>query len=148
MQKSLAAASSVCVRDVYVGHVVPLYLTTNYHYRREYSDVPSPEVPGWADQFILPPQPTAEGSAAHLRVMTLNCGGASGKLSVMIGVVLSHDPDVAFLQECWDANIEGQLALRVYVVCMSAVQGLGKGMCVLTHHSLGPQKCSNVAMCL
>ena len=54
MQKSLAAASSVCVRDIYVDHVVPLYLTTNYDCRREYSDVPSPEVPGWADQFILP----------------------------------------------------------------------------------------------
>ena len=136
MQKSLAAASSVCVCDIYVGHVVPLYLTTNYDCRREYSDVPSPEVPGWADHFVLPLQPTAEESAAHLRVMTLNCGGAQGKLSVMIGVVLSHDPDVAFLQECWDADIEGQLALRVYVVCMSAVQGPDKGMCVLMHRRL------------
>ena len=98
--------------------------------------MPSPEVPGWADQFILPPRPTTEESAAHLRVMTLNCGGAQGKLSVMIGVVLSHDSDVAFLQECWDADIEGQLAFRVYVVCMSALQGPGKGMCVLMHRRL------------
>ena len=99
MQNSLSSVSSVCVRGIYVGHVVPVYLTANYECRREHSDVPSPEVPGCADQFILPPQPIAEESAAHMRVMTLNCGGAEGKLSVMIGVVISHDPDVAFSQE-------------------------------------------------
>ena len=136
MQKSLAAASSVCVRDTYVGRVVPLYLVTHYDCRRECPDAPCPEVPGWADQFVLPAQSPTEGSAASLRVMTLNCGGAQGKLSVMVGVVLSHDPDVAFLQECWDADIESQFALRMYVVCMSAVQGPGKGMCVLVHRRL------------
>ena len=95
-----------------------------------------PEVPEWAEQFVMPEQSSAQGSGAQMRVLTLNCGGALGKMQVVTGVVLSHDPDVAFLQECWDADLGSQLALRMYVVCRGTVQGPGRGMCVLVHRRL------------
>ena len=137
LTRHLAARSDVWVEGLHLGRVVPLLMVASYSCEGKISSVPPRHSGDWHRFFRSRVEPVASVSTG-LRVLTLNCGGAGDKTHLVVGLILSQDPGVVFLQELWDADFSPEVSLRMYVFCLGSVRGAGRGLCILLHRRLWP----------
>ena len=122
-QDVMVQQSTVRLEGLLLGRVVPLFLVAAHSYAEQFlRPGPLPCVP-WLSVFSSVPQASQiPDGLSGFRVVTLNCGGATDKHHVIVGVVLSHDPHVVFLQELWDTDVSVLIPLRMYYCCASRLQ--------------------------
>ena len=132
-------------------HVVPV--SSRFWQSCAPAYTPAPHMPSWLVVFIrrLDRQEDRVNGASTVhsafRLYRLNCGGGggAGDPAVLEAAILlcALDPDVACLQELWDADPRVQVALAPFVFVVGSEAGRGRGMWILVHRRLqlaGPHK--------
>lgn len=77
-------------------------------------------------------------SPASFSVLSLNCGGISGKIDNVAALVCWLDPDVVCLQELWDAFEPTDLEFPTYTLFCCGPRLRGGGLATLVHTRVLP----------
>ena len=85
---------------------------------------------------VLDVTPPVASTASFVHVLSLNCGGASGKIDDVIALLDWLDADIACLQELWDAFAPEELQLPNMTLFCAGPRPRGGGLAILVRCSL------------